>query len=188
MAAAGNRFPLHRLVVAGLAFALALSPLRAATLNELLAAPSMTPQHFANYFEDFEFVLFEQVQDPEVFLDTRRGNCQDFAILGDYVLGRHGYETHLVHVRMVGQIAHDVCYVTQSDAFLDYNLRSYYRNLERSGPTVREIASRIAEMFKSNWTSASEFTYTYEEGVKRMTFTVVKTDPPAEDPDCRAAK
>lgn len=174
--------------MAGIALALALIPLRAVTLNELLTTSPMTPRHFANYFEDFEFVLFEQVQDPEVFLSTQRGNCQDYAILGDYVLGRRGYETHLVHVRMVGQIAHDVCYVTQSDAFLDYNLRSYYRNLERSGPTVREIASRVAEMFKSNWTSASEFTYTYDEGVKHMTFTVVKTDLPSDDPDYRASK
>jgi hypothetical protein len=131
-------------------------------------------------------VQFDQVQDPEVFLQTKRGNCQDYAILGDYVLTRRNYETHLIHIRMVGQIAHDVCYVTPNRAFLDYNLRTYYRNMERSGPTVRQIASKVAEMFKSNWTSASEFTYTYDEGVKHMTFTVVKTDPPDEDPDNRA--
>jgi hypothetical protein len=148
----------------------------------------MTPSRFANYFEDFDFVLFDEVQDPDVFLSTQRGNCQDYAILGDYVLTRRGYETHLVHIRMVGQIAHDVCYVTQEGRFLDYNLRSFYRNLEPSGPTVREVASRVADMFKSNWTSASEFTYTYDEGVKHMTFTVVKTDPPAEDPDYRAPR
>jgi hypothetical protein len=148
----------------------------------------MTPRRFANYFEDFQYKEFTEVQDPEVFLRTETGNCQDYAILGDYVLGRRGYDTHLVHVRMVGQIAHDVCFVTPSKAFLDYNLRAYYRNLEPSGPTVREIASKVAEMFKSNWTSASEFTYTYDEGVKHMTFTVVKTDPPSEDPDHRAPR
>jgi hypothetical protein len=176
----------RRLCAAGLSLVLALSPLRAVTLDELLTASPMTPRRFANYFEDFKYMEFVEVQDPEVFLSTETGNCQDYAILGDYVLGRRGYETHLVHVRMVGQIAHDVCYVTQSKAFLDYNLREYYHNLESSGPTVREVASKVAEMFKSNWTSASEFTYTYDEGVKHMTFTVVKTDPPSEDPDRRA--
>jgi hypothetical protein len=166
-----------------LAFALTPGPLRAVTLAELLSDPAMTPKRFADYFEDFEYEYHEEVQDPVVFLRTRRGDCDDYAILGDYVLTRRSFETRLVHVRMVGQVAHDVCYVVSTGSYLDYNLRSYYRNLERSGPTVREIAGEVAKSFKSNWTSASEYTYTYDEGVKHMIFTVVKTDPPSEDPD-----
>jgi hypothetical protein len=172
----------------GMVFTLALIPLRAVTLHDLLTAPKMTPKKFADYFEDFDYEYHEEVQDPEVFLSTQRGDCDDYAILGDYVLKRRGDETHLIHVRMVGQVAHDVCYVTPGKSYLDYNLRVFYRNVERSGPTVREIAAKVAESFNSNWTSASEYTYTYDEGVKHMTFTVVKTDPPGEDPDFRLTR
>jgi transglutaminase-like putative cysteine protease len=173
-----------------LALVLSIAPMqaRAVTLNDLLSDSAMTPKRFADYFEDFEYEYHDEVQDPVVFLRTQRGDCDDYAILGDYVLARRGLETRLIHVRMVGQVAHDVCYVVSVKSYLDYNLRMYYRNLERSGPTVREIAARVADSFKSNWTSASEYTYTYDEGVKHMIFTVVKTDPPDEDPDFPIAR
>ena len=80
----------RRICAAALALALAAQPLCAVTLNDLLTDSPMTPKRFADYFEDFDFVLFDQVQDPEVFLRTERGNCQDYAILGDYVLTRRG--------------------------------------------------------------------------------------------------
>lgn len=182
---AGRRNSRGRRAFGALCLALALAPvlLRAVTLADLLSDPEMTPKRFADYFENFQYEYHEEVQDPVVFLRTQRGDCDDYAILSDYVLGRRGLETRLVHVRMVGQEAHDVCYVVSVRSYLDYNLRAYYRNLERSGPTVREIATKVAESFKSNWTSASEYTYTYDEGVKHMVFTVVKTDSPSEDPD-----
>ena len=45
------------------------------------------------------------------------------------------------------------------------------------------MANKVADSFDSNWTFASEFTYTYKEGVKRAVMTVVKTEPPEMDPD-----
>jgi Transglutaminase-like domain len=169
---------------------LALAALTAARLNgltlaDLLADPKMTPRHFAGYFEDFEFELHPfDVQDPEVFLETRRGDCIDYAVMANYVLKRDGYATRMIRVDMVGKnMGHAVCFVTESAAYLDYNNRKYFQKLTHSGRRIREIAEKVADSFESNWTSASEFTYTYKEGIKRAVLTVVKTDPPNLDPD-----
>jgi hypothetical protein len=104
----------------------------------------------------------------------------DYAILADQVLKPKGYPTRLIAVRMPGLAYQAVCYVTPEKAYLQYDERTYYMNLEGSGPTIREIATRVSSSLKENWTSASEFTYT--DGVKQMLATVVKTDPPESDP------
>jgi hypothetical protein len=164
---------------------LACAQAHALTLAELLSDPKMTPKRFADYFEDFEFDLHPfDVQDPDVFLQTRRGDCIDYAVMADYVLKRVGYTTRLIRVEMVGKnMGHAVCYVTESVAYLDYNNRKYFLKLAHSGPRIREIATKVADSFDANWTFASEFTYTYKEGVKRAVMTVVKTDPSDMDPD-----
>lgn len=162
----------------------------ALTLADLLSDPDMNPKHFANYFVDFDFELHPfDVQDPDVFLETRKGDCIDYAVMADYVLRRDGYGTRLIRVEMIGKnMGHAICYVTQSTAYLDYNNRKFFIKLQRSGPRLREIASRVAESFDANWTFASEFTYTYKEDVKRAVMTVVKTDPPDTDPDASRGK
>jgi hypothetical protein len=158
---------------------------RAFTLSDLLSDSKMTPKRFAGYFTDFDFDLHPfDVQDPDVFLETRRGDCIDFAVMADYVLKQDGYGTRLIRVEMVGKnMGHAVCYVTESTAYLDYNNRKYFFKLKHSGRRLREIATDVANSFDSNWTFASEFTYTYKEDVKRAVMTVVKTDPPDTDPD-----
>jgi hypothetical protein len=153
------------------------------TLKDLVAQRDLTPKRFAGYFEDFAFEFSPDVLPADVFLGQRRGDCDDYAILADYVLRRHRHETKLVHVRMVGRVAHAVCYVSGARAYLDYNNRRFFLNLQRCGPTLREIAERVAESLNANWTSASEFTYSYVEDKKRFGVTVVKTDPPSRDPD-----
>lgn len=166
---------------------LALARLDGLTVADLLAEHRLTPRRFADHFEDFEYEYGEQVQPADVFLARQKGDCDDYAILADYVLTRRGYETRLIHVNLVGRIAHDVCYVDQEKAYLDYNLRMYFRNTQKSGRTLREIANRVADSFSANWTSVSLYTYTYDEDVKHLKMTVVKTDPPSEDPDRAAA-
>ncbi len=170
---------------AGMVCALLFVPLGAITVNDLLAETRMTPRRFANHFEDFTFQAFPYVQDPDVFLKTANGCCQDYAILGSFVLNHDKFETHLVRVLLVGGEAHDVCYVTQTGTYLDYNLRGFFVNTKHSGRRLREIAAKVAASFDENWTSASEFTYTYADDMKRLTVTVVKTDPPSEDPDAK---
>ncbi len=172
---------------AGLGAALLLDQSRAVTVGDLLRARKMTPERFADYFMDFGAEILPYVQDPEVFLQTEKGCCQDYAILAGYVLSHRNYETHLIRVMLACGAAHDVCYVTQAKAYLDYNLRASSEATRRSGQRIREIATQVAEGFDENWTSASEFTYAYSEGRKRLTLTVVKTDPPTEDADTESS-
>ena len=151
-------------------------------MNDLLTDPKMSPKRFAGYYADFDFQLFPDVQNPDVFLRTQRGNCQDYAILADYVLKRKDYETILVRVVLVGTIAHDVCYVAQVKSYLDYNNRVYFKTLQGCPGNLRAIANKVADSFDANWTTASAYTYTYDEDIKHMKLTVVKSDPPSEDP------
>jgi hypothetical protein len=165
------------------------SRLPALTFGDLLADTSMTPRHFAGYFEDFEWAMHPfDVQDPAIFLESRKGDCIDYAVMADYVLRHDGYRTRLIRIAMVGKnIGHAVCYVTQDSAYLDYNNRKYFIKLQRSSPRLRDIAARVADSFDANWSFATEFTYTYKEDVKRAVMTVVKTDPPDTDPDSGTA-
>ncbi|MSU51308.1 MAG: hypothetical protein EXS37_19840 [Opitutus sp.] len=143
----------------------------------------MSPKRFASYFEDFEYEFGVDVLPPQEFLARHRGDCDDYAVLADYVLRRNGLETRLIHVRMVGRVAHAVCHVTPDGVYLDFNNRKLFFNLKRCERTLRAIASKVADSFAANWTSASEFTFEYLEDKKRFGATVVKTDPPATDPD-----
>jgi hypothetical protein len=169
--------------------ALAAARAHAFTLSDLLTDPKMSPARFAGYFSDFGYDIHPfDVQDPDVFLETRRGDCIDYAVMADYVLKQDGFTTRLIRVEMVGKnMGHAVCYVSQSAAYLDYNNRKYMFKLKRSGRRLREIATDVANSFDANWTFASEFTYTYKEDVKRAVLTVVKTDPPDTDPDAGGA-
>jgi len=183
MAHATHRLTRSRLIAILLAGLFSVLALHAVTLDELLNDPKMSPKRFADYFGDFAYEYGEAVQTPEQFLGSRRGDCDDYAILADYVLKKKNYETRLIHVRMVGRVAHAVCYVTQSHAYVDYNNRRYFISLQRCGSTLREIATAVADSFEANWTSVSEFTYDYAENKKHFGSTVVKTDPPSRDPD-----
>ncbi len=147
----------------------------------------MTPRHFGNLFGDFRYEYCPYVLPVDEFLADRIGDCDDYALLADYILSQKGYRTRFVQVSLVGSdIAHAICYVAENKAYLDYNNRKYEVNLERSGPTLREIATKVADSFEKNWTSATEYTFSYATNRKTSRFTVVKTDPPARDPDLRA--
>ena len=172
-----------RVVLAALLAVLTAVPARALTLAELINDPKLTPKRFAGLFESFAYEFGAEVQDADVFLSRKRGDCDDYAVLADYVLHHHGYGTKLVHVRLVGRVAHAVCYVTEEKAYLDYNNRTYFINLQKCGATLREIAEKVSKEIEGNWTSASEFTYDYATNEKAVVRTVVKTSPPAQDPD-----
>jgi hypothetical protein len=188
------RLGARRAGVAGLALAVllpslwALKPSERFDLKDLEAEPNMTPGRFADLFADFDYTYYPSVQSPHIFLRDRNGDCDDYAILASHVLGLRDFKTRLVRVELVGtRINHVVCYVMEKKAYLDYNNRKYSFNLERSGATLRDIAAKVADSFEKNWTTATEYTYTYAEGRQRALYTVVKTDPPAQDPDRRPA-
>jgi len=171
--------------IAIVAFMVNAPSARCVTMADLLSDSQMNPKRFATYFEDFDFDLHPfDVQDPEIFLETRKGDCIDYAVMADHVLRRDGYGTRLIRVEMIGKnMGHAICFVNQNSAYLDYNNRKYFLKLQKSGSRLREIATRVADSFEANWTFASEFTYTYKEDVKRAVMTVVKTDAPDTDPD-----
>lgn len=161
-----------------------LSPRKPFTLRDLEAAPELTPGKFADLFEDFDFQFLNYIQSPDAFLRSRSGDCDDYAALADYVLGKRGYTTRIIQVRLVGSnIDHAVCYVNEKRVYLDYNNRKFTFNLERARPYLRDIAEKVADSLERNWTIAYEFTYSYAERRKQTRFIVVKTADPASDPD-----
>jgi formyltetrahydrofolate hydrolase len=96
-------------------------------------------------------------------------------VLANFVLSHHGLGTRLVHVRVAGRVAHAVCYVTENNAYLDYNNRKFFVTLERSKPDLRAIANTVADSLSASWTTASEFTHPYETRRKTMTATISRT-------------
>ena len=172
----------------GLPSAWALKPTDQFGLKELEDDPAMTPANFADLFGEFAYDYYPNVQPPDIFLHNRAGDCDDYAILADHILGRRGFQTRLIRVQLVGsQINHVVCYVTEKRAYLDYNNRKYFFNLERSDPSIREIAGKVADSFEKNWTTATEYTYSYGQPRQHALRTIVKTDPPERDPDRQRA-
>lgn len=186
-------FPLRTLATFGLLTAgpawAALKPDARFTLRELEIAPQLSPKQFANLFENFEFSYSPYVLPVEEFLNDRAGDCDDYAILADHVLSKKGFRTRIIRVALAGSdVSHAICYVTENKAYLDYNNRKYSVNLERAGPTLRQIAAKVADSFEKNWTSATEYTFSYTDYKKITRYTVVKTDPPDKDPDRQANK
>ena len=155
--------------------ALAPANLGAVTLSELIDNPQLNAKKFANYFGNFAYEFNSGILPPDEFLARERGDCDDYAVLADFILSKRGLGTRLVHVRLTGRVAHAVCYVTENNAYLDYNNRKFFVTLERSGPDLRTIANKVADSLSVSWTTASEFTYSYETRRKTMTATVSRT-------------
>lgn len=168
------RFPWPCLAL-GLAGWAVPAPASAVTIDELLASPRLNAKKYASYFGDFAYEFNHAIQPPGSFLARRRGDCDDYAVLADYVLKKRGYTTRLIHVRFASRVAHAVCYVEESNAYLDYNNRSFFFTLTKCGPDIREIAAKVADSMEVNWTTASEFTYSYETQRKTMISTVSQT-------------
>mgnify|MGYP001593125825 FL=1 len=143
---------------------------------------NLTPKKFSRLFSEFDWVLFHRVQQPNDFLRSKKGDCDDFACLADEVLIPKGFETRLIHVQLVGMVSHAVCYVTEDRAYLDYNNRSHFFTLTKSGPSLRDIASRVARSLNANWTAAFRLDFSYSEHLKTITAKVVRTQDPSTHP------
>ena len=156
--------------------------LDAVTLPELLDNPRLNAKKFAGYFGDFAFEFNAAIQPATVFLAREKGDCDDYAVLADFVLKKHGFDTRLIHIRLAGRVAHAVCYVTENRAYLDYNNRAVFFTLARSGPDIRDIAAKVADSLEASWTTASEFSYSYETRRKLMIATISKTGEAVANP------
>ena len=162
------QFP-KRALLSLLLLTLAIAPLSAVTVDEMINDPKLTPQRFAAHFADFKFQFGAEVQDPDVFLVTRAGDCDDFATLAARVFTAKGYTTRLITVRME-QETHVVCYIKEIGGYLDYNNRKYLSRVESSDGSLEAVARKVASSFGTGWVSASEFTF--EDGLKLVSRTV----------------
>jgi hypothetical protein len=104
----------------------------------------------------------------------------DYVILAGSVLTGQGYRPRLIVVNMPGIVCEDACYVTEGSSFIHYDRANYALQLQGSGPTIRSIATTLANSLSLDWTSASEFTYS--NGVGQIVATVIETEPPSSDP------
>ena len=145
---------------------------RAITLDDLRHIPKLTPEKFASYFENFEFQFHAEVQDHNVFLETKSGDCDDYATLAAEVLGRNGYTTRLIAVRMMGE-THVVCYVNETKSYLDYNYRKEPVKLISCKKSITEIARHVAASFSRDWIATYQFTFNATEGVKRLVQSII---------------
>jgi Transglutaminase-like domain len=136
----------------------AVGTVRAGGLNDLLDQKGLTPEGLARGFADFAFELLPQVQEPETFLQRKRGDCADYSNLASTVLAHHGYTTKLVVVMMAKQ-THVVCYVKEAGGFLDYNHRADAHPVIPSDGSLEDIAGKVAGDFHSSWRMASFFRY-----------------------------
>jgi hypothetical protein len=158
--------------------------LDAVTLDELTGSPRLNARKFADYFADFAYEFNQPIQSATDFLAREKGDCDDYAVLADFVLKKHRLDTRLIHIRLTGRIAHAVCYVSENKAYLDYNNRAVFFTLTRSGSEIRDIATKVASSLESSWTTASEFSYSYATRRKTMINTVSQTggSPPFAPP------
>jgi hypothetical protein len=152
-------------------------------LKMTMAAPNANPMPGTTLEKAFIPAL-QSFQDPDPLSGNRFYRLYmplGYAIVANQVLTEQGYNGRLIAVRLPGIDGHIVCYVTQEAAYLDYNDTTYMVKLEMSGPSIREVATKVATTLTQNWTSASEFTVS-DAGIKSLFATVVQTDSPASDP------
>jgi hypothetical protein len=150
-------------------------PLGAQSLEDLRKDPGLTPAKLIKLCSDFEFKFHARLQQPEVFVLTRSGDCDDFAVTADVLLKPRGFGTRLIGIQMPGR-AHMVCYVDKEGAYLDYNNRTFLIPKVRCGSDLGDIATKVAKSLHANWTSATEYSYA-DNGTLQVITTVVKAAP-----------
>ncbi len=138
------------------------------TLEDLKADPNLTPESFMKYFSDFKFELNRDVRPPDMFLADRSGDCDDFSTLAAALLREKGYSTRLVVVFMPSDV-HVVCYVSEAHSYLDYNRRKQASPLMKCDSGLTAIADSVAQSFRTDWRSVSEFTL--EGGTRHFVMT-----------------
>lgn len=160
--------------------ALAFSPsAHALTMRQLKDVPNLTPEKFAHYFSDFEFKFHAEVQDHDVFLRTKSGDCDDFATVAAEVLAGKGYTPRMIAIRMKGE-THVICYIEETQSYLDYNTRKDASPLVPCSPEITVIAKKVAESFGRDWVATYEFTYNEGEKVKRLVNNIIPNQLPAQ--------
>ncbi len=178
---------LGRAFIVILLFAVAFSPsAHALTMRQLKDIPNLTPEQLAHQFADFEFKFHAEVQDHDVFLRTKSGDCDDFATVAAEVLAGKGYTPRMIAVRMKGE-THVICYVEETQSYLDYNTRKDQSPLVPCSPDITVIAKKVAASFGRDWVATYEFTYSEGEKVKRLVNNIIPNTPARLDKESNIA-
>ena len=171
---------LARVVAGTVLIALAISQsAQALTMRQLKDIQHLTPEQLAQQFADFEFKFHAEVQDHDVFLRTKSGDCDDFATVAAEVLAEKGYTPRMIAVRMKGE-THVVCYIDETQSYLDYNTRKDAKPLVPCSPDITVIAHKVAESFGRDWVATYEFTYSESDKCKRLVNNIIPNKVPAQ--------
>jgi hypothetical protein len=146
------------LILVGIYFAWSCATARAGAISDLAVQKDLCPETLIRLFSGFTFELNAQRQAPEMFLQRKRGDCDDFANVANSLLSSRGYKTKLVMV-MMEQQTHIVCYVEEARGFLDFNHRADAKPIIESDGTLEDIAQKVSKDFRAPWRTAAEFTY-----------------------------
>ncbi len=104
-----------------------------------------SPEDIARFFSrEFTYTLTlpDRVHTPEETLETRTGDCDDFAVLASAILARMGIESRVLIIGFKDlRMAHAVCIWKSSDGF--YSFISS-RKLQRTGTrTVKDAIMKV---------------------------------------------
>ena len=144
----------------------------AVNVDQIRKTPDLTPERFAEFFSDFKFRFHDEVQDPQVFLSSKSGDCDDYATVAAEVLESRGYTPRLIAVRMKGE-THVICYIEETKSYLDYNCRKDEKKTVACSEGITDIARSVADSFGKDWIATYEFTYSKKEKVKRLVNQIV---------------
>jgi hypothetical protein len=160
------------LVVQALVGLVSVASAHAISVDEIRKTPNLTPERFAEFFSDFKFKFHDDVQDPQVFLNSKSGDCDDYATVAADVLESRGFTPRLIAIRMKGE-THVICYIEETKSYLDYNCRKDLNKTVPCGGDITEIARSVADSFGKDWVATYEFTYSKKEKVKRLVDQIV---------------
>jgi hypothetical protein len=138
--------------------------IQARNLADFRGEKELTPDSLIRQFADFTFELGETIQEPEQFLQRKRGDCDDFARLVALLLAERGYKPRIVAVAMEGE-THVVCYVPEVKGFLDFNHRAAAQPVTQCAGTLESIAELVSAEFRTKWRMVSEIRF---ENAKRV--------------------
>ena len=125
--------------------------------NELVQEIN-TPEKISLYMlEHFKYVLnFLIAKSPYELYIKKEGDCNDFALFGQYIANENGYKTYKVRIYWCGTTTHHVITVYVEDSFLSFtdNLLYYSEYQE-----IRSIVDQSAINTRMVWKKYIVFDY-----------------------------
>jgi hypothetical protein len=102
-----------------------------------------SPEDIARFFSrEFRYAMTlpDRVRSPEEMLETRSGDCEDFAILASEMLTRMGVENQVIIIKFSGlRIMHAICAWKGDDGFCNFISNQEF---QRTGQRTVEAAVR----------------------------------------------